>query len=500
MPPASPFRKNAPRRSPFGNCFHAPQIPAASSGEFRCIKVGYSCLCGRVAAVNETAKPASGRKSPNLERHVPTPEYQFINTQSQLDQFVTQYALSPQVALDTEFVSEDSYRPELCLVQVAVEGRIFLIDPLAPLDLQRFWDWLVEGKRRTIVHSGREELRFCWQATGRFPQDVFDVQLAAALIGFPYPASYATLVATLLGEQLSKGETRSDWRRRPLGKRQSEYAAQDVAYLEPLARELAGRLQATGRMGWLAEEVATQQQVIRQQEEEQAWWRLPLLDRLTRRGLAIARNLWLWREAEAARRNIPPRWLLRDDLIVELARRQSADPRHIQSLRGMEKKHLARCIPEIAREVQKALELDESDLPDKPVRRNRPKLTVSGQLLSAVLGSICHQVGVAASLVATTDDVREWIAYRLDLPGAPKTAPRLARGWRAEVIGRKFEDILAGRLCLRIRDPASDQPLEWLPCPEPITGATCSTDHSGSDAPSAPTPANADPPVEPRSG
>jgi hypothetical protein len=142
-----------------------------------------------------------------------------------------------------------------------------------------------------------------------------------------------------------------------------------------------------------------------------------------------------------------------------------------------------RCIPEISRAIQKALELEETDLPDKPARSNQPRLTVSGQLLAAVLGSICQQVGVAASLVGTTDDVRAWIAYRLKLPGAPATAPRLARGWRAEVVGRLFDDFLAGRLCLRIRDPASDQPLEWLPCPERMPYTTRSGEQSKLGAP-----------------
>src|SRR5207244_2461404 len=141
---------------------------------------------------------------------------------------------SGAIAFDTEFVSEDSYRPDLCLVQVAAAGKLAVIDPHAVEDLAPFWNLLAAEGHETIVHAGREEFRFCRRAIGRRPARLFDIQLAAALIGLEYPAAYGTLISRLLGQRLGKGETRTDWRKRPLTPVQLEYALQDVIYLEPL--------------------------------------------------------------------------------------------------------------------------------------------------------------------------------------------------------------------------------------------------------------------------
>ncbi len=395
--------------------------------------------------------------------------YRYVDRPSELDRLVARSNEPVSVAYDTEFVSEDSYQPDLCLIQVFVDGTIYLIDPFVCHNLDVFWTWLADQVTCVVVHSGREDLRFCWRAIGRFPNRVFDVQIAAGLVGLSYPVSYRTLVSELLGVELSKEETRSNWRRRPLSQQQLMYAAQDVAYLPRVAQDLRKRLEQFGRLDWVFEEVALCQQEIIQDDRARAWWRLPFLNQLNRRGLAIARHLWLWREQEAGRLNIPPRRLLRDDLIVELARRQSDNLQRIRSVRGLERRHLAKYLAAIAQVIHDALHLPEAELPELPQSKERPRLTVCSQLLTSALTTICKAAGIATSMVGSTEDVRQWILYRLQLEGAPSMPPKLARGWRAQLVGPVFDDLLMGRLGVRIRDPAAEQPLEWFNCTEQAT-------------------------------
>ena len=159
-------------------------------------------------------------------------QYQYITTDQQLQDLCNELRQAEVIAFDTEFVSEDSYLPELCLIQVAAGEQIALIDPLAIGDVTPFWKTLAEPGHKTIVHAGREELRFSLFAIEQAPHDLYDVQIAGGIVGLEYPASYGTLVHKLLGKNLAKGETRTDWRRRPLSTRQLDYAVQDVADLQ----------------------------------------------------------------------------------------------------------------------------------------------------------------------------------------------------------------------------------------------------------------------------
>jgi ribonuclease D len=178
---------------------------------------------------------------------------------------------------------------------------------------------------------------------------------------------------------------------------------------------------------------------------------------LSRRSLAVLRELWRWREAEADRRDSPIRHVLRDDLLVELARCQTADPSRIQSVRGMERGDLKRQLPKIAEAIQRGLDLVEAQLPSAAARQSVGHLSVLGQFLYSALGSMCRQIDLAPGLVGTPNDVRDWIAFRNGRrSGEP---PRLAQGWRATVVGRVFDDLLAGKLSISVGDPESEHPL-----------------------------------------
>jgi ribonuclease D len=390
-------------------------------------------------------------------------KHQIITTQVELEQLCADLAGADSIAFDTEFVSEHTYRPTLCLVQVAAAKRLAVIDPFDLQDLTPFWKLLAAPGHETIVHAGREELIFCHEAVGGPPANLFDVQLAAGLVGYEYPAGYGTLLSKLLNETPAKGETRTDWRRRPLTSQQIEYALDDVRYLQRLRDKLHGRMSRLKRLDWLAAEMAAWQAQVIASRGDDRWRKVAGSSTLGSRGLAIVRELWRWREEEAGRRDSPVRRVLRDDLIVELAKRRTADPKRISAIRGLERGDLKKALPKISQAIERALALSDEECPRIVRKESSPQLTMVGQFLAAALNSICRAAEVAPSLVGTANDVRDLINYRLANGAADpdEPLPALTHGWRAEVVGQKLDDLLAGRLAIRIVNPTSDQPLAF---------------------------------------
>ena len=385
-------------------------------------------------------------------------DYQNITTDVQLQDYCRELAGCDSIAIDTEFVSEHTYRPELCLIQVSAGGRLAVIDPQTVHDLQPFWQVVANGSHETIVHAGRGEMEFCLHSVERLPTRLFDVQIAAGLVGIEYPAGYGTLITKLLGESSQKHETRTDWRRRPLSQRQVEYALEDAYYLPLIRDKLVAKLTELGRLGWMQEEMNTWQEGMHRAMSSERWRRVSGNSGLDHRSLAVVRELWKWRETEARRRDQPVRRVLRDDLIIELAKRQTADVKRIRALRGMERGDLTHRLGDLAACIEQALALPEEQCPPRTPREPTPQLSVLGQLLFAALGSICRQSQLAPNLVAGPNDIREWIAYRIS-NSEHRRLPQLAQGWRAEFVGRLFEDMLAGKISIRIVDPNSEHPL-----------------------------------------
>lgn len=390
-----------------------------------------------------------------------------ISTDAELGDCCRRLADQPWLAFDTEFVSERSYRPVLCLIQVATPDELLLIDAVTIDDMTPFWQMLVEREHETIVHAGRGELEFCIRSVAGQPSKLFDIQLAAGLIGIEYPAGLGTLVSKVLGKRPGKGETRTDWQRRPLSGRQIQYALDDVLYLPPIRDAIHASLEKLGRLGWFDEEMAAWQQEVDQSINGERWRRLSGNSGLDRRSLAVIRELWRWRESEAERRDCPVRRVLRDDLIVELAKRKTADPERIQAVRGLDRGDLRRRMPTITKAIARGLALDDDECPEKGKRRGRSsKMSVLGQFLFAALGSECRRADLAPGLVGAPNDIRALIAYRAN-PSDPTRPPRLALGWRAEIVGRLFDDLLDGKMSVRIADPSSESPLAFEPSDRP---------------------------------
>ncbi|HZZ72477.1 MAG TPA: HRDC domain-containing protein, partial [Pirellulales bacterium] len=361
----------------------------------------------------------------------------------------------------TEFISEHTYRSALCLVQVATRDAQVLIDPLAVRDLTPFWQALAAPGHETVAHAGREELNFSLAAIDRRPANLFDVQIAAGLVGYDYPAGYGSLLTRILNVTPHKGETRTDWRRRPLSAQQIHYAIEDVRHLIPLRDALHERLTKLGRLSWLAEEMETWQSEVENARSRERWRRVSGITGLSARSMAIVREVWRWREDEAQRRDLPAKRVLRDDLLVELAKRKTADPKLLRAVRGMEGDHLKRFLPILGTAIERALELPDAELPRSQKREVPPQVTMLGQFMSSALTSICHAADLAPSIVGTASDVRDLIAFRLGFE--TEGVPVLAQGWREEVVGHLIEDLLSGKVSIRIGNPLSEEPLLFEP-------------------------------------
>lgn len=392
-------------------------------------------------------------------------EFELVEDEQALAQLVQRMASARLIALDTEFVGEYSYRPQLCLIQLALcpdarrRPELVVVDPRRLKQLDPFWEQLASGNHRTVVHAGRQEYVFCWRRVGRGPARLMDVQVAAGLVGLEYPAGYSNLVQRLLGTSSGKRETRTDWRRRPLSKAQLQYALEDVVHLPAMARQLDRLLAEKGRTAWLEEEMQRWEAEVQHQLERETWRRLSGLSGLDRRQLAVARQLWQWRNQVAQQQNRRPGQILRDDLLVELARRASSDPAQIVAVRGMEWKRFRRHVDQIARQIDQALALPEQQWPE-PLRRSAAsQYGTLSQLLYAVLSCHCRRAEVAPALVGTPNELRQWVAQRLGA-GAGESSV-LDHGWRRQLLGTLLEDLLAGRLSVWVQEPESDTPLSW---------------------------------------
>jgi ribonuclease D len=389
-------------------------------------------------------------------------DFQFVSSQKQLNEALDVLSNSDLIGFDTEFVAEDCYQPDLCLLQLSSRDDIFIIDPKALQDLEPVWQLLISPTRKTLVHAGREEILFVYRATGQTIPKLFDVQVALGLLGGEYPASYGKLLQRLLGVVAAKGETRTNWRKRPLSRAQLEYAALDVLYLPELYDRLSEQLSKLGRLGWLENELEGRQTDLVAVNDQEGWHRISGVQSLPARQLGIVRELWQWREQRAKHKNMPARRVLRDDLIVELAKRGSSDPKRISSIRGLHHAGIQRFIPEIAKAVARGAE---GKAPPAPwsgrQKRSRPPALLQ-QFLTAAMSYLCRTNNIAPAIVGTSDDVGRLASYWLGGKQADEGSddyPNLLRGWRKEFVGDPLYDIFLGKMALRVQDPQDDMPL-----------------------------------------
>jgi ribonuclease D len=388
-----------------------------------------------------------------------------ITTQTDFDALCDEMADAGLVAFDTEFISETHYRPRLCLLQFATRTRLAVVDPFAVECLDRWWRLFTDEETTVVTHGAREEVRFALHFAGGPPRRMVDVQVAEGFLSRGFPLSYKALVRRVLNVQIDTHETRTDWAKRPLDSRQIDYSLEDVQYLLAIWDQQQKALRKRGRLEWAWNEFGRRTDVYAAEDGSERWRKVSGIHKLSRRELAIVRELYAWRDAEAERRDRPARLVLRDDFLIDLARRKPRKLSDVTATRGMQRRDLKRDAAELLECIKRALALSEEECPHPPAtHRAPPQEEVLAKLLSIALADRCAELGLSQSLVGSMSDLHElvgWHAFR----HRDGQTPQLLQAWRADVCGNVLTDLLDGRVALRVANLQREAPLAFDPVP-----------------------------------
>lgn len=369
-----------------------------------------------------------------------------ITTTEELAETCASLAGSDFVTVDTEFIRETTFWPELCLIQMASPDVAALVDPLAPgIDLKPFFELMANEQVTKVFHAARQDIEIIFNLGRLIPHPVFDTQVAAMVCGFGDSVSYEQIVQKVAGEQIDKSSRFTDWKARPLSDKQLAYALADVTHLVKVYGHLQGELEREGRGHWLNEEMA----VLTDRETydphpEDAWRRLKLRLRKPIE-LAIVQSVAAWREREARERNVPRRRVIKDEVITEIAQQQPRDEAGLARLRtipkGWERSQTA---SSLLAAINAALAIPKEELPRLPKPVQNPEgAGAAAELLKVLLRLVAEEEGVAAKVLATSDDID-----RIAAEGDKADVPAL-HGWRREVFGERALKLVRGEMVLK---------------------------------------------------
>lgn len=355
------------------------------------------------------------------------------------------------IGLDTEFMRERTFRAQLCLVQVVTPDDVFVVDPLE-LDLGPIAELVADPGVEVLLHAAKQDLELFYDGFGVVPAKVFDVQLAAGFAGYGASLSYGKLVEATLGVALEKGESYTDWCKRPLTSNQLVYAADDVRYLLPVAELLKKELERDGRLGWVTDEMRSLEHAASYENDPRdAWLRVKGRGTLSGRQLAVLRELAAWREEEAARRDLPRGWILKDPTLIELARRSPARAEALGDIRGLATKEAQRSGRAIVAAIARGRDATGIKTSRPPSRAVQARARMLAGLADAVVRARCEAAGVATELVATRGEV-EALLVDLFEGGLDETGHRVMRGWRRELVGDAILGMARGEVGVRAID------------------------------------------------
>ncbi len=368
----------------------------------------------------------------------------YIQDGRALRAFCERAASSHVLAVDTEFLREKSYYPKLCLIQLGTHGETVAVDPFAIRDLSPLRDLFEDGSITKIFHACSQDLEVIHHVLDCAVAPLFDTQVAASFLGLRQQVNYGALVEAYAHVHLPKGESLTDWSLRPLDERQLAYAEDDVRYLPGIYDAMIAELVEKDRLSWVLPEMEhLLDGVATSRDPRNAFVRLKRVTSLTRRQLGVAREVCAWRERLAARRDVPRKWVLSDEVCLEICKRMPSDETSLRRIRQTEQ-----LSARDAKAVLSAIEEAESLAPDELPRIERHERPTQAQesiidLMYALLRIISARTGVATQVIATRDDLLDFIVSR--------ESSRLSSSWRYEVAGRYLEKLLAGEIGLTVK-------------------------------------------------
>ncbi|MFC3050989.1 ribonuclease D [Kordiimonas pumila] len=352
------------------------------------------------------------------------------------------------ITVDTEFLRDNTYFPQLCLVQVADDNEAHCIDPLAEgLDLQPLFDLFADTNVLKVMHACRQDMEIFYLLMKDLPAPIFDTQIAAMVCGFGDSVGYETLVTKITHAQLDKSARYTDWSKRPLSDTQLTYALGDVTHLRTIYRSLKKELEETGRTSWVEEET----EMLRDPslyvvEPSEAWLRMKVRTNKPR-FLGILKALAEWREIQAQERDMPRGRIAKDEVLFEIAAHPAKDMESLDRLRGIPKGFSkSRSGKALFDAIQKGLDIPEADLPKIERAKPRPATPPMADLLKVLLKQKCQDAKVATRMIASAQELEEWAAM------PKKTDIRALQGWRYKIFGEDALKLMRGDLALTARN------------------------------------------------
>ncbi|WP_302011762.1 ribonuclease D [Collinsella tanakaei] len=372
----------------------------------------------------------------------------YISTYEELSAFCERAARFNAIAVDTEFLRERTYHPRLCLVQVATPDECVVIDVIAIDNLAPLAILMRDEGTVKVFHACSQDMEVLNYTLGALPAPIFDTQIAAAFLGERMQTSYNGMVHAFCGVTLPKSESLTDWSRRPLTPEQIEYALDDVRYLIKAYDVIMERLDESGRASWVLDEIRPltdrSHYVV---DRRVAFKRVKRVNSLTRRQLAVARELAAWREARAEYSNIPRKWLMSDEVLIALSKRPPHDAASLRRVRGTEQlsdADVAGALSVIAR--GESCPADKYPFIARTHKPASPELESVIDLMYALIRLVGERSGVATAMIASRDDLVDYVDHPQDSP--------LREGWRFELVGTLIDDLLNGDIGLTVKDRA----------------------------------------------
>lgn len=411
---------------------------------------------------------AERQKAPAIPDHplIPSSPPELITTPLALDELIGHLRDAGSFAYDTEFIGELSYFPRLCLIQVATTQRIALVDPFEIDDLDSFWSLLANPKVQKIVHAGVQDLEPVVRNINKPPANIADTQIAAGFMGLGYPTGLAKLVQELLGVALGKGLTYTNWAHRPMSAVHKRYAANDVRFLPALKAAIDERIESLGRPSWVARECAALSDRSQYEPDPQnGFARIRGATGLSPDRQQVLRALLEFRDAAAREQNTPPRALLKDEMLIKLARHPVSNVEDLAKTGGLPRPVRERHGQAIVEAIDRALvqpAVAEVAAP-RPDETTTERIAIDS-LWAAVTG-YCLGMSVDPALASSRQEIAT--CYRAAADGRRPAQGRLTRGWRKELLGRFLDDFMTGKTHVRLdwaegmlRAEASDGPQE----------------------------------------
>lgn len=365
-----------------------------------------------------------------------------VTSQSSLAEVIAAVRSAGTMAYDSEFIGEETYHPRICLLQVATPSGLWLIDPLAGLDLAGFWQLVVDATVEKVVHAGFQDLEPAGRHTGQPPRNIFDTQIAAAFAGCIYPMSLAKLVLECFNVELGKGLKFSQWDQRPLSTVQTHYAANDVRYLLAIRQALGSRIAQRGNELFAAEELSNLSDMsLYRTDPAKAHLRIRGAELLRRRQQAILRELLNWRDALSREHNVPPRTFLKDGVLMELARRPIKEIADLARVRGLPRpieKQFGQAILDTTN-AGRAASVD--DLKQGQWIEDTAEHRASVDALWTKVQSACAERGIDAAVVTSRREVGRCVRRIAETQSL--TDEPLMQGWRGQLLGSLLQAALA---------------------------------------------------------